>query len=554
MAYSRDLLKMIELRFNDLAVNMNGLSMQLLSDNRIYNVLSSISNESDVISSLANTNVVLNMLRDATLSRNEIQSICVADKNGRLLTYDTNSTKVIRHIIPYKDVLNQAREFKGEVLWYLDKKGFKVENVFVTRTIYDRDSFEEVGLIVIWIKKDFLESMYRDLSSESTKNITIVSTKNEEIISAAEAEDVNINTLSSKNSFEGDRGTFTDKKSNMMISYISLKEPNWKIIYHVSLDYLHREIEILRKWIYIILFSGLVILSVLSILTALDIVNPINKLVEGMRSLEIGIEYKEINLNRNDELGYVSKSFNRMAAKIDNLVRRIYREELTRKEAQIKALQAQINPHFLYNTLENINWMAQLNGVPEISETVTALASIIDANIGRDDKLISLREEFQYIENYISIIKNRYGARLEILKDINEKAMDISIPKLLIQPLVENAVYHGIEKSLRKGIIKLKVYDTVSHIIIEVEDNGLGMTTEDLETINRRLIAEEDALLKNEIDSSKRRSIGLENVNMRIRLFYGSNHGIKLESVYDEYTRVIVKIPKNTENMGGYDV
>jgi two-component system sensor histidine kinase YesM len=241
-----------------------------------------------------------------------------------------------------------------------------------------------------------------------------------------------------------------------------------------------------------------------------------------------------------------------MSKKIDYLVNRIYKEEIALKEAEIKALQAQINPHFLFNTLENINWMAQLNGVPEISETVSALAKLIDGSIGRGNRTITFREELEYIDNYMTVLKNRYENRLEVIKTLDEGLMEVKIPRLLIQPLVENAVKHGIGKSRRKGIIKLDAYREKGHIVFEVADNGMGMTQEELESLNLRLKKDTQIL---EVDSAAaaRKSIGLENVNRRIKLLYGSSYGVEIESSYDEYTRVTVRIPDEQIQEGDKD-
>ncbi|HOM44047.1 MAG TPA: sensor histidine kinase, partial [Bacillota bacterium] len=272
----------------------------------------------------------------------------------------------------------------------------------------------------------------------------------------------------------------------------------------------------------------------------------------GMKKVERGNKHEDIELDRSDELGYLSESFNRMSKKIDYLVNRIYKEEIALKEAEIKALQAQINPHFLFNTLENINWMAQLNGVPEISETVSALAKLIDGSIGRGDRTISLREELEYIDNYMTVLKNRYEDRLEVIKILDEGLMDKKIPRLLIQPLVENAVKHGIGKSRRKGVIRLEAFREEGHIVFEVEDNGMGMTAEELEALNKRL-QEDELILEGNGTAPARKSIGLENVNRRIKLLYGSSYGVKIESSYDEYTKVTVRIPDEQVQEGDKD-
>ncbi len=548
--YSQDILKMIELRFNDLSSSMQVLTLELLYDNRVYEALSRSGFE-DNITIYNRSSELRSILRQATLSRNEIQSICLVTKDRRFYSFDSDNSKArIDIMLPYDDAVEAARKGKGRPVWYLEKQEGKVSSIYVTRMIYDRDTYNEIGLMAVNIKKEYLESVYTDLSKESVNNISILSENNEEIVKDSEHNGILSNFY--RQQLAGKRGFYIDKKAGVLVSYVLLEDPSWKIVYHIPLKELYREIDALRRWMMLLLVYGLIILSVLSILTSRDIIKPIKRLVEGMKKVERGNKHEDIELDRNDELGYLSESFNRMSKKTDYLVNRIYKEELALKEAEIKALQAQINPHFLFNTLENINWMAQLNGVPEISETVSALARLIDGSIGRGDRLISFREELEYIENYMIILKNRYEHKLEMQTGLDEELMDIKIPRLLIQPLVENAVKHGIEKSRRNGIIKLDAYRENGHVVFQVVDNGIGMKPEELEALNRRL--KKDAVI-NEGNSTGAagKSIGLENVNRRIKLLYGSSYGVEIESSYDEYTRVIVRLPVDQKPEGDKD-
>ncbi len=201
-----------------------------------------------------------------------------------------------------------------------------------------------------------------------------------------------------------------------------------------------------RLWLIILMIATLTIMSMFSILMAIDIINPINKLVKSIKKVQEDKVYEEIAVDRMDELGYLSNCFNKMSLEIDILVNKVYKEQLTRREAELKALQAQINPHFLFNTLESINWMAMLNEAPQISEMVTSLSSLIEASIGKGNPLISIKEELRYVDSYILIMKkNRYGERLIYNKDVDDE-INIQVPRLVLQPIVENAIYHGIGK------------------------------------------------------------------------------------------------------------
>jgi two-component system sensor histidine kinase YesM len=279
-------------------------------------------------------------------------------------------------------------------------------------------------------------------------------------------------------------------------------------------------------------------------LIAYDIVNPINKLVKAMKVIEKEGSHNPVQINRSDEIGFLGKSFNRMSERIDYLVNIIYKEKLTRKEAELKALQAQINPHFLFNTLENINWMAQLNGVTEISDTVTALAKLMEASIGKGDKLIPISEELEYIDNYIAILKYRFLDRFVVEKNIAEESLHILIPRLLIQPLIENSISHGLEMIRRQGKITINTYVKEDEVIIEVLDNGIGMSEGELKELINSIDEKVDG-------STSKSGIGLSNVNKRIKLFYGEQYGVRVESSLNEYTKVTVRIPDKALRVEG---
>lgn len=549
VTYSQDILKTIEMRLNDMADNMDALSRDLLYDRRVYDVLNYSGNEEERLNFYNNVVDLNNIMRKTVLSRNEIQSICFVSEDNNVYYFDSNSRKAkITQMMPYKDILDKAREESGKITWYLDKSNDKINNIYVARIVKNKDTFKEIGSMIILIKKDYIESLYKNLSSEAMQNIYILTNSNEKITSRNNEYSYLLDEFFKKN-IKKVQGTYIDNNSKIMISYASAQNLNWMIVSFIPLKVLYREIDSLKKWIILLVLISMAILTVLSFLTAFDIIEPINKLVEGMKKVEKGQAHEDINLQRNDELGYLCGSFNKMSKKIDYLVNSIYTEQITRKEAEIKALQAQINPHFLFNTLEYINWTAQLKGVPEISETVTALARLMDANIGRDNKLIPLKEELYYIDNYISIIKSRYEDRLQVIKNVNEDVLDINIPKLLIQPLVENAVYHGIDKVTRNGIIEIKVISCENDIIAEVMDNGIGMKEEDIKILNESFTSDVSTL--SSMKDSAHKSIGLQNVDRRIKLFYGDGYGLNIESVYDKYTKVEFRIPKKIVNRGG---
>ncbi len=545
--YSYDILKLVEVRLKDFAHNVT-VASDFVYDKKIYKILKKDS-YSDALGSYEDDSTILSELKRVVQSRDELQAILFAGApGGRSYYFDrTGGSSKLEKVVPYRLLLDAAREKKGQVAWCVDSDSSGETNVYLTRVVYNDDTFtDELGLLVIMIDKKYLETVYQNL--RNTKNIFIMTDKKQVIVSHSE------NMFSANYDYNGQKGYYLDIKSETLISYVNMKEPDWRIATFISLKDLNEEIVYMRNWIFTLSLISVLIVSILSLIMAVDLLKPINNLVRGMERVQKGESDVCIEVDRRDELGFLSKTFNKMAEELHHLVNWIYREQITRKEAEIKALQSQINPHFLFNTLESINWMAQLNNVPEISETVTDLSSIMEVGIGRDDKLITVEEEFNYTDKYISILKRRFEERIQLIKKVCDEVLKVRIPRLLIQPLIENAVYHGIEKSSNKGIINLNAYIVGQEVVIEVLDNGAGIDKEDLNILNEKLSMDNDTYFKS-LSSKKSKSIGIENVNRRIKLFYGENYGLKIESEYGKWTKVIVRIPlQHDEKREGYYV
>jgi len=549
--YANDLLQMIELRFDDFLSNLSVISQDLLYDKTIYNALAS-KNINDPILDYEIDNEISNTMKKIILSRPEVQAIAIVGNNGKFYYADDNSSSSsIKNILPYDKVLEKARKYQGKVTWYTDSSNGVVNHLYLVRTIYHQDNFSEIGLQAILINKNFIRTVYDGLT-RSMQNIVILS-DDYSLIAARNSDPGYFISGSSFGKLENEKDSRIDHDINALVSYTTISETGWKIITYVPLNILYRDAYALRRNLVLLCLVTAIILSAFNLSIAMSFINPINRLVMGMKMVQKDNRIVYIDDEREDEIGFLNKTFNEMSREINHLVNWVYREQITRKEAELKALQSQINPHFLFNTLESINWMARLNNVPEISETVTDLSDLMEATIGREDKLITVEEEFMYSDKYISIIKRRFEDKIEFRKEILNGAGKVKIPRLLIQPLVENAVYHGIDKLRGKGEILLKAYLEGDRLVIIVMDTGPGIDNAELDALNRRLSLDNDTYFKN-LRTEKRQSIGIENVNRRIKLFYGDKYGLKIESEKGKYTRVIVSIPASIEAAEGYYV
>ena len=228
-----------------------------------------------------------------------------------------------------------------------------------------------------------------------------------------------------------------------------------------------------------------------------------------------------------------------MILRINHLIDTVYTKELLHKGAELKALQAQINPHFLYNTLECINSLVELNRPDDVKKTVTALAGIMRMSI-KGEEIITVRENLHYVQQYMFIEQLRFGDKLIFLSEIPESIMDYYIPKLTIQPILENSIIHGVSEILGKGMIGLFGRETESSIIFTIKDNGCGFPEDVIERVEHSIA--DDFISINDT----RESIGLFNIQKRIHLMYGTDYGLHIENLPSGGSSVTVCFPKLT--------
>jgi len=239
---------------------------------------------------------------------------------------------------------------------------------------------------------------------------------------------------------------------------------------------------------------------------------------DAVRDGNLGVQIE--GLESNEEFHHVKNSFNHMSQQLKNQFDKIYLEEIALRDAKIMALQSQINPHFLNNTLEIINWEARLNGNYKVSGMIEALSTMLGATMNRKEaQFHSIAEEMAYADAYLYIIAQRFGTKFQCIKHIDERLLTLSVPRLIIQPIVENAVEHGIDIST-KGCLEIRLFEREDgYLCIEVEDNG-RLTKEDKEKIDK-LLSKDASLAR-----AKRVSLGIRNVDQRLKMIYGPDCGL----------------------------
>ena len=282
----------------------------------------------------------------------------------------------------------------------------------------------------------------------------------------------------------------------------------------------------------------LVALCLLALFISVDVshrlTRPVGTLMNAMRSVRHGDLTVSVATDRKDELGQLSESFNRMVAQVNELMEKSVQDEKRLRRAELVALQSQINPHFLYNTLDTVVWMARNGNQSGVVSMVTALTRFFRISLSKGRDFIPLSDELAHVESYLTIQRTRYENMLNYRVSVDEGCSDIQVPKLILQPLVENAIYHGIKLKENGGDVLIRCRMEADELVIEVEDTGIGMLPERLTEVLRSLeegIGESD-------------SYGLRNIHERLRICYGMAYGLEIDSEYLFGTTVRVRIPR----------
>jgi two-component system sensor histidine kinase YesM len=284
--------------------------------------------------------------------------------------------------------------------------------------------------------------------------------------------------------------------------------------------------------IFIMSFA-IFILVFLNMFVSWWIANPIKALEKSVKKLENGVKDVDISINGSYEVQHLGKAIRSMVNQMHTLMDNIMIEQESKRKSELNALQAQINPHFLYNTLDSIIWMIENENYDGSITMVTALAKLFRISLSKGKNIITVNDEIEHARNYLTIQNIRYKNKFTYSIEVDENVLNFASIKLIVQPLIENAIYHGMEFMGGDGEILVKTYAKENDLYIDVVDNGLGMEQD---------VA--DALLTNESKVEKKSSgIGLKNVNERIQLYFGKEYGLKIYSEPDEGTTIRIHMP-----------
>ncbi len=543
------------------------LSSETLSENREVQRLLKYQNENQELLSEEREAAIKRLIDITFESKIWIRNVFLFSNTGQIYTYSGNMTPVApdekKMMRPswfsaLPSIVQNTIVLPAYIRAEITGSAETEKSFTLIKTIEDAESGEILGYILMDVNSDIFKRILDGANADQSRNFFIID-NNKSYIYHNNISDVTQQYRSPYISklLKMRNGSFyhiNDDRRQVLITFNTSEITHWTIICETPVEELYTSMVWLRKLIWVTSAICMALALLFAIVISRTISKPILRLQARMEKVEKGNFEREPGISSKDEIGQLSASFDRMVEKINNLIEDQYLSEILQKEAELNALQSQINPHFLYNTLQVIDLLAEEEGVDTISEASQALTKIFRYSINRGQEFVTLREELSHVENYVFIQKLRFDSKIQAVFDIEENCKDDLIVKLIVQPLVENAVFHGVEKKRGNCTVKITARREKDCLVIQVSDDGEGMRREIVDSLNKIFSGTSEGEIVHGVTYRlNNQSIGLKNTNSRIKLYFGSAYGLHIESEEGTGTTVTIRLPVISENSkGGY--
>ncbi|MCR8633827.1 sensor histidine kinase [Paenibacillus radicis (ex Xue et al. 2023)] len=487
------------------------------------------------------------VLKNATYSRSDISNITVILNDVQVVdATEFNSPTPAEELEKeywYPNIpLDGSPRLISRVIQWPDRQE---QVISIVRRLISPHTLDPIGVMIMDVNFKRIQEITEKVSIGRTGFLYILDAQNHYVYHpdmqqvGKRASDINIGYM-----LQNDSGSMiTMEEPSNFLTYSLSPYLGWRLVTSIPYKELTNGANYIGHTIFWTLLVTLIVAYLLGIGFATSLLQPIRKLHHFMKKVEVGDFSGKLEVRSKDELGLLTHGFNKMVEKLEGLLEEIYftrlREteaSLRQKETELKVLQSQMNPHFLYNSLETLRGMALDQDMDDIAEMSASLAKLLRYNLKNDSPTVSLREELRFCEVYLRIQKFRFEERLEYELDVPEWALDQNIVKFSLQPIVENSMIHGIEPGI--GLMQIRitaVRDTEGTFFVAVRDTGVGMSEEQLRHIHQDLEGK-DVLAGGD-------HIGIVNVHRRISYLYGKEYGVTLNSIPGKGTAVRIRIP-----------
>jgi two-component system sensor histidine kinase YesM len=443
--------------------------------------------------------------------------------NGELGREDTSRLRTQKWM---QDIMEKP----NEIYWTTT---YEYGNKYIysaVRYLLDIYTGKPLGFLVIDFDEDILSNTYENVKGENHFIIdskgTVVSNKNKQILSVNFSNESFFKQMNPYNS-----GYFQTSfsKTQVLVSFYKVPNLDWYIVDMVPQDEVLEGVYGTKKFIYLITFVMLVITLMLTYMLSNLISSPLKKLAVSMNSIQSGNMNALMDLQQKDEVGLLALRFNSMVNRINELIVELVNEHEERRKYEFQSLQAQINPHFLFNTLTSIRWMSKSNKPEIVNKMIISLVRLLKQTISSRDEYITFGDELAFLHHYVYIQKIRYSDKFHVNFNFSPEILPYKMLKLIIQPLIENAIFHGIEPKEGPGEIWVNAYQQDKLVILEIIDDGVGIPLEKQ--------ALTDAV------ETKESGIALLNIQQRLKLNFGQQYDLILHSAPGKGTKVILTLP-----------
>ena len=485
------------------------------------------------------TDYIRSVLENVANSHREVAGIFIATKED--LYVSTGMSRISRDPFQNERWYREASENPEEIQLIsvvtgrniVTNRSYSIDDVFsLAKAVQDPETGEVLGVILLDIRHDIIQSSINGVTIGEKGFVFVMDQEDNIVYTPVNGIVYRVNPKWVKAmepmSVQIQGGSYQIRSE--LSPYTG-----WRTVGVFSMDEVMSSVNTIVYILFTCVIISLVLVVIVSFKFSRTLTNPIFKLKRLMKQAESGDLTVRFNFQHNDEIGELGQSFNHMIARIDQLIQMVYVEQENKRTAEMKSLQEQIKPHFLYNTLDTISWMARDYDAEDIVRLVDALTNMFRIGLSHGKDIITVKEEITHVSNYLYIQKIRYKDKLNYVIHVDESLYAVEVPKLILQPLVENAIYHGVKAKRGGGTITITGVPEGENLVFTVQDDGAGMLQEKVEELNRRM-SERSVL-------DEKKSFGLFYIRERIQLCYGKGYGVHVESTLGEGTRVTITLP-----------
>lgn len=471
----------------------------------------------------------------------EVAGILFATEND--LYISTGMTRISRDSFVNEDWYQLAVSNPDSVCLISDTSGrnivtnesYSIDNVFsMVKAIYKEGTSEVMGVLLMDIKHDIISQSIDNITIGQKGFVFVIDPEDRVVYTPANPVTYRVNpnwireeSVPVTARIRGEKYQIRSERSDYT---------GWRVVGVFSIDEIMGHMNSLIAMLTCGLLLLLAFVLVITVKISQTITNPVVELEQLMKKAESGDLAVRFQGDYHDEVSELGRDFNRMLVRIEDLIQQVYIEQKNKRTAELKVLQEQIKPHFLYNTLDTISWMARDVGAGDVVRLVDALTNMFRIGLSRGRDYISVEQELSYVGNYLYIQKIRYGSKLnyQIIRD--EEILKEEVPKLMLQPLVENAIYHGLKTRRGEGHLTIRAVKVGEELLeFSVEDDGSGMSDDQAAELNH--------LLNEPCELEERQSFGLFYIKERLRIKYGDEFKIRVNSIAHVGTKVVIHIP-----------